>query len=210
MNISRRYLACLESAFEDVVLKSGCLYDMNFSDTAHSRIHSYKAMVRGWPDSIQSGALSLGERIINNPAWHEDIRKLARKSFDEQTPAIEPFASWRDVPAWYLEQHYCGIFFLDTDSFRYYIAAFIKEYLLNHAGFRENGMAIDTWISILSPDESTNRQYWIQIYSLLNKPQKRLVSRFLHHLSRDEREPPDTREAAGKALDSFWRSHSRT
>ena len=143
---------------------------------------------------VRRGSTTLHEAEVIDNCGSDKERRTARRQDTE--------LCWQDVPAAVIQAHPLVFSFLCSESFRYYIAAYMV-WSLRH--YRERDLAsLDFTIYALAPNTNKPPDRWkLERFSLFSPPQARAVQRFLRFMV-EHREGGADSSQAELALNAYW------
>ena len=144
--------------------------------------------------NVSRGAVSLHEAYVIDYGGSMEERKLAREKDTD--------SNWQQVPDETLEGFPYALHFVDIQSWRYYIPAFMIWVLKNYR--TSQSMTMNTIFSTL---DVTGEAEWglrprtIERFHSLDRNQSQAVFRFLKFISA-ESDPED--DMAAQCLEAYW------
>jgi hypothetical protein len=138
-----------------------------------------------FPASMTSRAITLQEGNQIDTSY-----KITSPSRDS-----EHFKDWRIIPDAYIEEHHCGLRYLDRDGWLFHLPRFIT-YSLLHADDSAS-VVVDETISNLRPPDTSEPHL-----RALSAEQKEVVRSFLEFLAFDSTSAFQT--DATQALEEYW------
>ncbi len=96
---------------------------------------------------------------------------------------------------------------LDAEGFRYYIPALMLT-LLDH--YDSSSMRVIGTLGGLYPKKDSSWEYHINLYSLLNLPQKTAIARFLAELPKLVELNSEDQKVVERALRNYWGEYLQT
>ena len=187
-------IACVRADFTDEQLQSA----QGIFEFAQTRLQwleterplIIKAITQAF-DGVERGKITLHETEVIDDYGGEEERAEARKKDRENT--------WQGVPDKDMEYSYWWYAYVDAQSLKYYLPAYMI-WTLKHHDQTTGSMSPETTISAVTVNR---KEFEEQKLKILNEEQCKAVARFLEYMSRLQ----PYAKGANRALEKYWRRY---